>query len=331
MSMQHSNQLDGPTNRRANVSNGIILGEFSEAALNYITRLLSFRFPHWSSTKVHQVCTHTLLFLDLKVACQDFESKSILCPTDIIDQAWRVLVLETQLYARITAFIHEYHHHHEPGDTQHRTIHYSIFEDHVNPEPRQVRIERTQVLFEGMYGAWMVSSSSTTMEAPESQSKLPQQEGGHSGGSFSLLREMLQDHNDPLPVAQVKVNDLDQNDVQSLSENPRKEDSHRPSVIPPRHDGVQFERAACAYANCTSRSIYQCLTCFAPLCLTPHNDQSKSCFQRWHQALTVIRPLEGVLKTIDPGVPTRSSESGLSNSSAIFQAANKLHQLSEAT
>jgi len=89
----------------------------------------------------------------------------LLWPTEVLEDAWRVLVLETSLYNQLVTQIHAFH-----GQNPSRPIPYSFAAArNITPEERAQKIQRTQSLFcvyfeEQMPATWEDCSLSPVLE-----------------------------------------------------------------------------------------------------------------------------------------------------------------------
>jgi hypothetical protein len=100
--------------------------------------VFSTLIPEWHSQERGSMIHHLVHFLELKIGMDEYSpSHSMLAPSPLIDQAWRALVLETQLYNRVTHAIQDFHY------KPHRMIHYSIFRS-----GDETKFRRTQSLFQ---------------------------------------------------------------------------------------------------------------------------------------------------------------------------------------
>jgi hypothetical protein len=105
-----------------------------------INSVLAVFIPECEEFQRGRIIHFLIHFLELKIAMDEFIPGHLLAPTAAIDQAWRSLVLETQLYKNVVKAISDFH-----GKPP-RMIHYSIFIDNI-----EEKIRRTQSLFQVYY------------------------------------------------------------------------------------------------------------------------------------------------------------------------------------
>jgi hypothetical protein len=99
--------------------------------------VFSVLIPEWNSQERGHMSHHLVHFLELKIGMDEYIPDHMLAPSPLVDQAWRALILETQLYTRVTQAIQDFH------CKPHKMIHYSIFR-----KGDETKICRTQSLFQ---------------------------------------------------------------------------------------------------------------------------------------------------------------------------------------
>jgi len=110
--------------------------------------------PDWSHTHRSYIVQHLIRFLELKVLTEEFATNKLLAPTPLLAQAWRAVILDKQLHARVIRDIQDFH------GRPHSTLRYTL-----HPKDLELchggniqRLQRTQHLFQAYFGETMLSS-----------------------------------------------------------------------------------------------------------------------------------------------------------------------------
>jgi hypothetical protein len=118
---------------------------------NDIEDVIAEFMTEWSPSERSSIIQNLIRFLELKVILEEYESKKLLAPTQLVGHAWHVLILETELYRDVTIAVQEFH------ARPRRMIHHTLLRRHEKAEFEQ-RLKRTQRLFKAYYGAEMPGS-----------------------------------------------------------------------------------------------------------------------------------------------------------------------------
>lgn len=117
---------------------------------NDIENVVGEFVPEWTHTQRSLVIQNLIGFLELKVIMEDHAPNQLLAPTKLVARAWQALILETMLYKKVAIAIQDFH------GRPHRMIPHSFMED-VGPGAYEVRLKRTQHLFQTYHGDTMPS------------------------------------------------------------------------------------------------------------------------------------------------------------------------------
>lgn len=132
-----------------------------------LNTLMSKAFPEWNSFQRGRMIHHLVHFLELKVGVAEYVPTGLLLPTPAVDQAWRALLGQSDLYSNITGAIHDFHA--KPNEK----IYYTVLACYHGEVEEKLR--RTQSLFKVYFRETMPMSveeeqpiliSSPTFECP---------------------------------------------------------------------------------------------------------------------------------------------------------------------
>ncbi|CAJ1945026.1 unnamed protein product [Cylindrotheca closterium] len=144
-----------------------------------LDQVLEYSNPEWLNYQRGRMVHYLIHFLELKIGFQDYNvdppSRSLstddqesnasvsngggqLMPSPVVDEAWKALILESQLYEKITRYLQEFH-----GQPVYQYIHYSRVRTVMNSSTkRQATIPEelitTQSLFQDYFHELMPSS-----------------------------------------------------------------------------------------------------------------------------------------------------------------------------
>jgi hypothetical protein len=115
---------------------------------NDIEDIIAEFMADWSPSERSCIIQNLIRFLELKVILEEYESKNLLAPSQLVGHAWHVLILETELYRDVTIAIEEFH------ARPRRMIHHTLPRRHEKVELEE-RLKRTQRLFKAYHGTEM--------------------------------------------------------------------------------------------------------------------------------------------------------------------------------
>lgn len=118
---------------------------------NDIEDVVADFMTEWSPSERSCIIQNLIRFLELKVILEEYESKNLLAPTQLVGHAWHLLILETELYRDVTIAIEEFH------ARPRRMIHHTLLRRHEKEEFEE-RLKRTQRLFKAYHGTEMPCS-----------------------------------------------------------------------------------------------------------------------------------------------------------------------------
>jgi hypothetical protein len=101
--------------------------------------VLATLFPEWTHYQRARIIHHLIHFLELKIGLNESIPEGLLSPSPVVDNAWRAIILETQLYQKVLKQIQDFH-----GKPR-KMVHYSIFQQQTDTENK---LRRTQSLFQ---------------------------------------------------------------------------------------------------------------------------------------------------------------------------------------
>jgi hypothetical protein len=123
---------------------------------------LSLLDSSWKNASVRgQMIHHLVHFLELKVGLDLYRSECLLLPTTVLDQAWRTLVLETELYQKITYYIQDFH-----GKPRKTILYASLRNLQTSKADQDDKLRRTQSLFQVYFMETMPESISREVKSP---------------------------------------------------------------------------------------------------------------------------------------------------------------------
>ena len=128
---------------------------------NDIEVVISNFEPEWTHRQRGCIILHLIRFLELKVLMDEYVGNQLLSPSPLIQRAWRALILETQLYKRVTCTIQNFHGrtrrmiHHSSVLSQYGGSGSSIVHHQQQKDFEDERFRRTQSLFQCCYGEQM--------------------------------------------------------------------------------------------------------------------------------------------------------------------------------
>jgi hypothetical protein len=119
-----------------------------------------FMTDEWNPAQRSCIIGSLLRFFELKIILGEYTTNQLLAPTQLIAHAWHVLLLEKQTYKSVLFYIQDFH-----AVRPHRLLHHAVVRKHEFKE-YEVRLERTQRLFETYYGPG-VRMPATLQEIPQ--------------------------------------------------------------------------------------------------------------------------------------------------------------------
>ena len=126
--------------------------------------VFSALIPEWRSQERGSMIHHLVHFLELKIGMDEYvPGQTMLAPSPLVDQAWRALVLETQLYNRVTHVIQDFHY------KPYKMVHYSIFRKGGD----DTKFRRTQSLFQVYFREQMPVELERRVSTPPPPSTSP--------------------------------------------------------------------------------------------------------------------------------------------------------------
>ena len=131
----------------------------------------------WTKSQRSRMIHYLIQFLELKIGLNDFIPDKLLMPTPPIDQAWRCIVVETQLYQKLIKLIQDFH-----GKPR-KMIHYSVQTNFTSAASaqHQDKLRRTQSLFR----VYFMDSMPLTTEQATANVEPPINFSSSSSFSFS--------------------------------------------------------------------------------------------------------------------------------------------------
>ncbi|KAL3905318.1 MAG: hypothetical protein SGARI_004520, partial [Bacillariaceae sp.] len=117
---------------------------------NELEALIAELLPEWSPSQRSCLIKNVIRFLELRVVLEEYRTNKLLAPTELVAKAWRVLILETELYRNVTFAIQDFH------GRPHRMIHHALSKKSERNSLAD-RLDRTQSLFMSYYGSQMPS------------------------------------------------------------------------------------------------------------------------------------------------------------------------------
>ena len=120
----------------------------------------------WAPDQCQVMLSHFVHFLELKVILRDYHPGEMLAPSAVMDQMWRGVILETQLYESLTYAIQDHY------NKDHAMIHHSVRTK--NNESASDRFDRTRKLFRDFFGENMLGTgaSSAATAGPQNSATL---------------------------------------------------------------------------------------------------------------------------------------------------------------
>mmetsp|Transcript_5679 Transcript_5679/g.13382 ORF Transcript_5679/g.13382 Transcript_5679/m.13382 type:complete len:365 (+) Transcript_5679:289-1383(+) len=174
-----------------------------------LDQVLEYSYPEWLTNQRGRMIHHLIHFLELKIGFQDYNvnpptppSRSFfttttdndddlqsrdniappiggggqLMPSPVVDEAWRALVLESELYEKITRHLQEFH-----GQPCYQYIHYSRVKRMMNYSSRSSgrrqaipeQLKTTQSLFQDYFHEFMPASIRQVRTTKPIRSSIP--------------------------------------------------------------------------------------------------------------------------------------------------------------